>query len=128
MSEKHTQNAILHAFATRPDIRLWRQNVGQAVPLSTVKQALKAMQQHRWADANLILRTAYVIKFGVKGQADLSGILMGSGKRLEIECKSATGTPREDQVVYGETIERFGGIYVLARSVEDVSVILDKEL
>lgn len=60
-----------------------------------------------------------VVRFGVVGQADLTGILPG-GVRLEIEVKSSTGQQREEQRWYQETIERFGGVYVLARSVEDV--------
>lgn len=93
--EKDVQNEILRTFATRPDLRLWRANVG-------VARVGKR-----------------VVRFGIVGQADLSGILPG-GVRLEIECKSATGEQRKEQRWFQEMIEKFGGCYVLARSVDDV--------
>ena len=96
MTPEHAiQNQILHAFGTRPDMRLWRANTGVA----------------RYGT-----RT---VAFGVPGQADLTGVLPG-GTRLEIEVKSATGRQSRDQAAYQQMIERFGGVYVLARSVEDV--------
>lgn len=95
MTEKQLQNLILLTFATRRDMRLWRANTGVA----------------RIGDR--------VVRFGVPGQADLTGILPG-GVRLEIECKSAIGKQREEQKFYQAMIERFGGVYVIARSVDDV--------
>ena len=94
-TERRIMNDILRAFATRPDIRLWRANVGVA------------------------FKGSRVVRFGVVGQADLTGILPG-GIRLEIECKSPTGQQRPEQADYQRMIERFGGVYVLARSVGDV--------
>ena len=95
MSEKAIQNDILRAFGTKPWMRLWRANAGVA----------------RIGDR--------VVRFGVPGQADLTGILPG-GRRLEIEVKSTDGRQTEEQRNYQRMIERFGGVYVLARSVEDV--------
>jgi hypothetical protein len=37
-----------------------------------------------------------------------------------VEVKSPDGTQSEEQRNYQRMIERFGGLYVLARSVEDV--------
>lgn len=65
-SERYIQNAILRAYATRPDLRIWRMNTGKA----------------RF--------NGQVVQFGVPGQADLTGILP-DGRRLEIEVKSPTG-------------------------------------
>jgi len=93
-------NAILREFGTRPEMRLWRANAGAA----------------------RIGRR--FIRFGVPGQADLTGILPG-GRRLEIEVKSLTGRQTPDQRAFQALIERFGGLYVLARSVEDVRQVLD---
>lgn len=59
------------------------------------------------------------VRFGVPGQADLTGVLPG-GIRLEIEVKSAVGRQSPEQLAYQAMIERFGGVYVLARSVGDV--------
>jgi len=99
MSEKSIQNAILRAYATRPDMRLWRQNTGAA--------RFKGQ----------------VVHFGVPGQADITGILH-DGRRIEIEVKSETGRQSPEQQRYQRMIERFGGIYILARSVEDVTAAL----
>jgi len=95
VTERQVLNAILRKFGTRPDMRLWRANAGAA----------------------RIGRR--FIRFGVPGQADLSGILR-DGRRLEIEVKSPTGRQTPDQRAFQALIERFGGVYVLARAVEDV--------
>jgi hypothetical protein len=95
MTEKQIQYQILRTFGGRQDMRLWRQNCGVA---------------------RIGKR---VVRFGVPGQADLTGILPG-GKRLEIEVKTNFGQQTEEQKAYQRIIERFGGVYVLARSVEDV--------
>ena len=93
--EKHIQNEILRAFGTLPSIRLWRANVGAA----RIGRRL--------------------IRFGIPGQADLTGIL-SDGRRLEIEVKSAGGRQTPAQQAFGRTIERFNGIHVLARCTDDV--------
>ena len=95
MKEKRLQNEILRAFGTKRWMRLWRANTGVAQIGSRV------------------------VRFGVPGQADLTGILPG-GVRLEVEVKSDRGRQTEDQRNFQRMIERFGGVYVLARSVDDV--------
>jgi hypothetical protein len=95
VKELEIQNAILREFGTRRDLRIWRANCGVA----------------RMGNR--------VIRFGVPGQADLTGILP-DGRRLEIEAKAPDGRQTEEQRNYQRMIERFGGVYVLARSVEDV--------
>lgn len=94
-SEKALQNDILRAFGTLPRLRLWRANCGVA-RIGT-----------------------RVIRFGISGQADLTGILP-DGRRLEIEVKSPTGQQTPEQVVFQNMIEKFHGIYILARSTNDV--------
>lgn len=101
MNEKCIQNAILREFGTRRDMRLWRANVGVA-----------RIGGPRRAGGR-------VVRFGIPGQADLTGILPG-GLRLEIEVKGADGRQTEEQRSFQRMIERFGGVYVLARSVQDV--------
>ena len=95
MTEKELQNAILRAFGTLPVLRLWRANVGVA---------------------RLGRR---VVRFGIPGQGDLTGILP-DGRRLEIEVKAAAGRQASAQRSFQEMIERFHGVYILARSVEEV--------
>lgn len=100
MTEKSIQNAILRRYGTDPRLRLWRANAGVA---------------------SYGPRTVH---FGVVGQADLTGILPG-GRRLEIECKSPTGSQTLEQKNYQVMVEKFGGVYVLARSVEDVERVVE---
>ena len=101
MRERAIQNDILRAFGSKRWMRLWRANV------------LAARMGDRF------------VRAGVPGQADLTGILC-DGKRLEIEIKSDRGRQTEDQRNFQRMIERFGGVYVLARSVEDVARALQR--
>lgn len=95
---------ILHEFGSRDDCRIWRNNVGSAKT-----------------------RDGRFIRFGIPGQADISGILAVTlpggrviGQRIEIEAKTKTGRQRPEQKKWQAMIERMGGIYILARSVDDV--------
>lgn len=95
-SEHQIQNEILATFGARKDMRIWRQNTGA------------------------IVIDNRMVKFGVPGQADITGLLIPSGKRIEIEVKDAKGRQRETQKKFQAMIEKAGGIYILARSVDDV--------
>ena len=101
MRESEIQCDILRAFGSKRWMRLWRANV------------LAARMGDRF------------VRAGVPGQADLTGILP-DGRRLEIEAKSDRGRQTEDQRNFQRMIERFGGVYVLARSVEDVERALKR--
>ena len=65
-------------------------------------------------------KKTYTIRVGRPGQADIIGILSPEGTFLAIETKSATGPQRSKQKTYQNVVEKFGGIYILARSVDDV--------
>lgn len=101
MTESALLSAILLEFGSRPDCRLWRQNTGAART-----------------------STGALVRFGVPGQADISGILAPSGRRIEIETKTARGRQSQAQKKWQAMIEKFGGVYVVARSVEDVRRVL----
>ncbi len=102
-AENELVAAILLEFGGRDDMRIWRQNTGAA---RTKRGAL--------------------VRFGIPGQADISGIYH-DGRRIEIECKSARGRLRKEQKRWREMIEKHGGIYILARTVEDVGARLRSE-
>lgn len=59
------------------------------------------------------------IKFGLVGSSDIIGLLRG-GRFLGIEVKTPTGRQSPEQVKFENMIRRMGGLYVLARSVDDV--------
>jgi hypothetical protein len=100
VQESQLVQQILLEIGKRRDVRIWRSNTGAA--------------KGRGARGK-----EYFVRFGVPGAADLSGLLAG-GRRLEVECKSGRGRVRPEQKAFAEMVERFGGLYVLARSVEDV--------
>lgn len=104
MRESDILRAIKNTLGQRRDMRLWRANAGGAYD-----------------------RHGRYVQFGEPGQADLSGILAG-GRRLEIEVKTPGGSQSDEQRFFGEMILRFGGIYVVARSVEDAVAAVEAAL
>ena len=96
MTESDLVQSILLAFGSRRDMRIWRANCGVART-----------------------KTGALVRFGVPGQADISGILI-DGRRIEIECKSLTGKQTKAQQNWQKMILGMRGIYILARSVDDV--------
>lgn len=98
MTESPLIRDILEAWGAHPRVRIARINVGKAYPP----------------------RSSRLVTFGVPGTPDICGIIAPQGRWFGIECKSARGRQREDQETFQRVIERFGGLYVLARSVEDV--------
>lgn len=103
MTEHQIQNAILRYLSQCDRLRAWRQNTGVA----------------KYRD-----RT---VRFGVPGQADISGLVFPSGRRLEIEVKTKTGRQSKPQIAYAEMTRAMGGLYILARCVEDVYNALKRE-
>jgi hypothetical protein len=105
--ESHLQASILLAWGAHPRVRLARQNTG-------VGWFAKG-EPARKTDPE-----AYPVKFGTPGQADITGIIAPNGLRLEIECKTERGRQSDEQKLWERLITRFGGVYVLARSLQDV--------
>lgn len=103
MKESSLLYAVLNAWGAHPRLRLWRQNTGAAT------------------------LNGRLVRFGTPGAADIQGILRPAGRFLAIECKSATGKQREEQAKWQRMVEEHGGLYVLARSLEDVDAALAKE-
>jgi hypothetical protein len=62
-------------------------------------------------------RHGNVIRFGLPGQADIAGVI--GGRHVEIEVKALTGRQSQPQRNWQAAVERAGGTYILARSVED---------
>jgi hypothetical protein len=101
-SEREIQNSILSALSRHP-LRLWRQNSGKFQVVTN--------------PCEVCLRRARWIQGAPAGAADLSGLLF-DGRRVEIEVKAQT-KQSEDQKAWQAMIERFGGVYILARSAEE---------
>lgn len=110
MSEREIQNNIMLAIGGRSDVRLWRQNAGKFFHVPN--PCPRCRTQGRW------------IAGAPKGAADISGVFRG--KCLQIEVKASTNQSHE-QAAWERMIRTQGGIYVLARSVEDVQGALLRE-
>jgi hypothetical protein len=96
MRESDTQHEILLAWGAHPRLRIARINTGAAV----IGRRL--------------------VRFNPLGTPDLVGLLSPTGRFVGIEVKSGTGKQRKEQQTMQRVIEAFGGLYVLARSVDDV--------
>lgn len=60
------------------------------------------------------------IKFGLVGSADILGLVRG-GIFLAVEVKIGNDQQSPEQKNFERMIHRFGGIYILARSVKDAT-------
>jgi len=61
-----------------------------------------------------------LIRFGIKGAADIFGILPPAGRFVALEIKSKTGRQSPEQKSFQEEVEKAGGWYLLARGVSDL--------
>ena len=64
-----------------------------------------------------------VVRYGLTGSSDIIGIC-GGGKFLAIEVKTGNAKQSKEQCYFQVTVERLGGIYILARSLRDVEHLL----
>ena len=104
MTEKEIQNDIIRHLSARPDLRIWRNNIGVAVPVS------QCCPQCR----------RYAIRFGTPGSADLLGI-QAPGRYIAIEVKSPTGKQSPEQATFQRVITQLGGVYLIARGINDLT-------
>jgi hypothetical protein len=88
---------VLSYLGRYPGVTVWRNNTG----------ALR--------DVN-----GRVVKFGCPGSADIFAVVEPHGRFFGIETKSPSGVQSPIQRNWSKAIERRGGVYILARSIEDV--------
>lgn len=69
-----------------------------------------------------------VIRAGIKGQADITGIAAPSGRRIEIEVKAGRDRMRPEQAAFREAVLAAGGIHVIARDVAGALEELRKQI
>lgn len=98
--ESHLVYAILAKYGSHPRLRIARVNTGAA----KIKGRM--------------------VRFGVPGTADIVGLIAPHGRMLMIECKTAIGRQSKAQEVMQRVVTQFGGLYILARSVDDVTQAL----
>ena len=94
-TEQSLVRQIMAYLSYVPNLRVWRSNTGAA-----------------WHGDR-------IVRYGMPGSADISGIVRG-GRRLEIEVKSQKGKLSKRQDEFGQMIKKMGGVYLVARSLDDV--------
>lgn len=66
-----------------------------------------------------VTKTHY-IRFGKTGAGDILAC-SPRGRWVEVECKCEDGKQRPEQIARQQEIERRGGVYILARSSDDLA-------
>lgn len=113
--ESHVQAAIIQAWGAHARVRFARCNTG----VGWFENGQPACKCHPKNHPK-----PYPVHFNPKGTADLVGLIAPSGRLLMIEVKSATGTQTDEQEVMQRVVTAMGGVYLVARSVEDVDAVL----
>ncbi len=97
MAEKETQKAIMDYLAIKR-LFYWRNNTG------AYASEYKGVRRY--------------IRFGAPGSPDI--FVIDDGKIYGIEVKSEKGVQNENQKEFQYNFENAGGIYILARSIDDI--------
>jgi len=64
--------------------------------------------------------TGQHVRFGIKGGADLFDVVPPFGRFLGVETKARRGRQSDDQETFERAVRTAGGVYVLAKTLEDV--------
>jgi len=102
-SEVDLQRAIMERLALIPGLVLWRSNCGAAK------------------------KPGRYVKYGIPGQGDLIGLLP-NGRFLSIEVKIPGGPIRPEQVAFGARVNSAGGLWFVARSVDEAVIRVMEEM
>ena len=100
--------------------RLWRNNsgVGWAGQQVRVNRPMMVLVM----PDDIVIRKARALHAGLApGSSDLIG-LTNQGRFLAVECKSEHGKPTEGQESFIATVQRLGGIGIIAKSIDDFNV------
>ena len=126
MTEADTQAAIRLALGRRDDVRLWRNNVGEAWLGRVI---------HQTASEVVIARPSRV-RYGLcTGSSDLIGArrmtvtqaMVGTviAQFVAAECKPPKrGKPTSEQLDFIDFVNAFGGIAGVVRSVDDALALI----
>jgi hypothetical protein len=118
------------AIGTRRDILAERINTGVFRPLHGDQKRVIRSAPNGFPDINVTqlrrIETRQIIQPN-SFQPHERFVWHYYGQRIGIETKSATGAQREAQQDYQRALEAVGGIYILARSVEDVLRVIGPE-
>ncbi len=94
-TERAIKQAILLYLGSRRDTLVWNNPTGSA-----------------------ILPNGAVVRYGCVGSPDIIGVI--DGRPLGVEVKTATGRQSDAQRAFEARWVACGGLYILARSIDDV--------
>lgn len=131
-SANHSQlvNQVLLKFHKKyPHGRLWKSHSGLGYTPESVIKVINHLLSYLFSFENWkrqsredvfkeVRNMLVPIKYGMNGQADLTGIV--NGKRIEIEIKTGTGKQRDTQKAFEKMITDCGGFYIVIRTIEDL--------
>jgi hypothetical protein len=133
MTSNELTARLLLDLPKRFPMRAIRRNVGMGYPIGPIgdaKRALFALDKRIQNDKSVpsyvkstvknalgMLHTRPV-RFGMKGEPDIEGILGPNGRVVGIEVKAGKDRQRKEQQIAEIVIRKHGGIYIVAREVE----------
>lgn len=142
-SEAHSKlvaQALLEIGRRFHNVTAWKNHTGQAFTPGSVTDAINCVVKGgSFAEARDLL---IPIRFGVVGQADISGIkkteiecpccnhkfLNPIGQRTEIEVKTGTGKLSDEQKNFRAMILAHGGLHIELRELKDLDQINQVEM
>lgn len=116
VKEDKVKNAILKRFGGV--LRIWTNPVGVAVHYSKTGRRYTVDYGLSKGSHDLILEIPRLI------QAKDVGTVIGQFGSCEVKRFGALNEIRPDQIIFGDVVQRFGGLPIYAESVEDVEIAL----
>ncbi len=112
MKEADFQAPLIARLGSLPQIRVWRQLVGNFFARYIV-------------DGEEVF---VPIRVGPpKGAADISGIVLRDGRRIEVEVKGTGGRSSAEQIQWAKNMRAWNAVYVLAAYDDSISLELNVE-
>lgn len=119
-SEKSILNETLVAVTALPETMAWRNNTGSAWQGKRVTGSVGTLVMLE--PGMVILREARPVTFGLPGSPDIIGVRRQ--RAIGAEIKSDDGVQADLQIRFQRAWEKAGGLYVLARSADEVVEVL----
>jgi hypothetical protein len=103
-----------------------KQGSPEAEIQKAIMQYLKAGGVFCWRNSTGAMRTQdnRFLMWGAVGSPDIIAIRPQDGKFIGIECKTPKGVQSSHQRQFQANVEKSNGVYILARSVDDVMAII----
>lgn len=91
-TEQAFQNELMLALSRTGRVRVWRQPAG-----------------------NIPAKRGGMVKAAPEGASDIAGLVIGTGRLLQIECKGVRTEVSEQQIAWLTKVRAWGGVGLLVR-------------